>query len=75
MTPQEQHIQRIKSALVAKNSLSKLYKVIICDFDKTALMVHCTEKQFYKISAEYKCSGHYSSVSKAAILTNFGMCK
>ena len=75
MTPQEQHNQRIEGAIIAKDTLSKKYKVIICDFDKTALEVHCTKTQFYKICAEYKCSGHYSSVSNAAFITNFGMCK
>ena len=75
MTPKEQHNQRIKDAITAKGNLSKKYKVNICDFDKTALEVHCMEKQFYSICAEYKCSGHYSDISQAAFITNFGTCK
>jgi len=75
MTPKEQHNQRIKDAITAKGNLSKKYKVNICDFDKTALEVHCTEKQFQSICAEYKCSGHYSDISQAAFITNFGTYK
>lgn len=75
MTPKERHEQRVRSALTVKSILSQKYKVSICDFDETALQVHCTEKQFHSICAEHGCSGHYSDKINAAIITNFGLYK
>lgn len=75
MTPKERYEQRVRSAIAVKGNLSQKYKVNICDFDETALQVHCTEKQFHSICAEYECSGHYSDKVNAAIITNFGVYK
>jgi hypothetical protein len=75
MTAKEQHEQRVRNTVIMKGILSQKYEVSVCDFDKTALQVFCTEKQFSSICAEYKCSGHYSDISNAAFITNFGVYK
>ena len=49
--------RREQIAIATQNILSSKYRVSICDFDKTALEVHCTEKQFCSICEEYGCSG------------------
>ncbi len=66
---------REQIAIAIQNSLSSKYRVSICDFDKTALEIHCTEKQFYSICEEYGCSGIYSDKKNVAIITNFMMYK
>lgn len=73
MTPKEQYGQRIRNTLAVKGILSETYNVSICDFDQTALRVHCTEKQFNSICAKYRCSGYYLDKTGTAIITNFGV--
>ncbi len=75
MTPKQRYEQRLRDAIEMKGILSKKYKVSICDFDRTSLEVHCTQKQFFSICEQYGCSGHYSDKTNAAYITNFGVYK
>lgn len=75
MTPKERREQRVRNTIAVKGILFKKYKVSICDFDETALQVHCTEKQFHSICEEHGCSGHYSYKLNVAFITNFGFYK
>jgi len=63
---------KVEAALLNCAQLAQKYKVEICAYDKTALAVHCTEKEFELICRQLKCSGIYSGKAKTAIVTNFG---
>lgn len=75
MTAEHRYNQKIQDALTVKGILSKKHTVNVCSFDKTALQVYCTEKQFNSICEEYKCSGIYNEKAGAGIITNFGVYK
>ena len=67
--------QRIEDASLYCTLLAKRYEVEICNFDKTALSVHCTEKHFDKICEELQCSGIYRTELGKGTVTNFGYYK
>jgi len=66
---------RVEAVLVNRAILAQKYRVENCIYDKTALTVQCTEKEFERICRELKCSGIYSEKAKTAIVTNFGYYK
>jgi len=63
---------RIKAAIVHSARLSKKYKTEICDYDQTAVMVNCTDKEHTEICKKLRCSGIYVEKKKVGIVTNFG---
>lgn len=73
MTAEKRYNQKIQDALTVKGILSQKYTVNVCNFDKTALQVCCTEKQFNSICQEHRCSGIYNEKASAGIITNFGV--
>jgi len=75
MTAEQRYNQKIQDTLTVKGILSKKYTVNVSSYDKTALQVYCTEKQFNSICEEYRCSGIYNEKNNAGIITNFGVYK
>ncbi len=68
LNEREQRAYGVVSLLKAK------YKVEVCPFDRTAIIVSpITEKQFSALCRELHCSGTYNEERQTAILTNFGM--
>ena len=65
--------QQIETALLHRVTLSKKYKVEVSHYDKTALVVYCTDKEHTLICKQLKCSGIYSEILNAGIITNFGV--
>jgi N-acetylglutamate synthase/N-acetylornithine aminotransferase len=72
MTYQEKYSQRIELLERNRALLSGKYEVEICPYDRTALTVACTEKQFDAICRQLQCSGIYSGKKGVGIITNSG---
>ena len=66
---------RVDLALTHRAKLSSKYKAEICSYDKTALLVYCTDREHSLICKKLQCSGIYAEKKKAGIITNFGCYK
>ena len=64
--------EKTQLAIINQAKLSKKYKTEICSYDKTALLVYCTDKEHTLICEQLQCSGIYLENKKAGIITNFG---
>ena len=67
--------ERVELAKTYYAKFSKKYKVEICSYDKTALLVYCTDEEHSSICKQLQCSGIYVVQKKAGIITNFGYYK
>jgi phage-related protein len=72
MTMNNEYKKRLDAAIIYRAILSEKYRVDFCPYDKTALVVGCTENELALICRELKCSGIYSDILKRGIITNFG---
>jgi len=67
--------KKLELAIIHRAKLSKKHNVEICSYDKTALLVYCTDKEHSSICEHLQCSGIYLEQKKAGIITNFGYYK
>jgi len=67
--------EKVELVIIYHAELSKKYKVEICSYDKTALLVYCTDKEHSSICKQLQCSGIYAEQKEAGIITNFGYYK
>ena len=70
---QERYKQKVRTAEYIRCYLASKYKISICDFDLTAVVVSdVSDKQHSELCKKLSCSGTYNEKRREGILLNFG---
>lgn len=69
----QKHDDKTTRAYAVLAQLETRYKVRICEYDHTAIVVSgITEKQLSNLCRRLHCSGMYNDSGQFGIITNFG---